>query len=140
MTATSTGDPGESDSATLTTTANGAYGVELSADMAMSGASGTTVVYSVWITNTGNTTDTFDLVASGHSWNANHAATATLGPGESMMVDVMVAIPGGANSGDMDAVTVTATSQGDTGESDSTTLTTTATGFVLYLPFVARSD
>jgi hypothetical protein len=128
-----------SDSATATTTAENVYGVELTADAAMTDTAGTTVTYALYITNTGNTTDTYDIVASGNNWTTTPDSPVTLAAGESMMVMVTVDIPADANDGDMDVATVTATSQSDGTVSSSVTLTTTAQGFFLYLPFIVKN-
>ena len=54
---------------TLTTTANAVHGLEFSADFAaLDGFPGVSVKYSMTVTNTGNTTDTFDLEVSS-IWN-----------------------------------------------------------------------
>jgi uncharacterized membrane protein len=85
------------------------------------------VTYTLWVNNTGNCADTFDLSLSGDSWTTE--VPATVGPlaaGAGTTVVVTVTVPAGANCGDWDDVTVTATSQGDSGESDSSTLTTSA--------------
>src|SRR5690606_19748222 len=79
VTATSAGDNAVSDMAELTTTAtvDVTYGVELSATpAALSGYVGTTVLYTVNITNLGSDADTFTLVASGNGW------TTTITPDE----------------------------------------------------------
>jgi uncharacterized membrane protein len=120
------------------------YGVELDPDGAMTDLAGATVTYTLYITNTGNTADTFNLAATGNSWTTTLSdSSVSLNVGESTMVWVTVDIPtGGVADGDMDVATVTATSAGDSGVSASATLTTTAEvdGYFIYLPFVARSD
>jgi hypothetical protein len=105
-----------------------AYGVELSAEEeALSGAPGETVEYTLTLTNLGNATDTFDLTFEGNLWDVHLPATSfELDPGESTPVIVHVTIPTEAEDGDMDAVNITATSQGDPDTFDGVTLTTTA--------------
>jgi uncharacterized membrane protein len=122
------------------------YGVELAPDGAMTDLAGATVTYTLYITNTGNTADTFNLAATGNSWMTRLSeSSVSLNVGESTMVWVTVEIPTGVADGDMDVATITATSAGDSGVSASATLTTTAEvpepeGYFIYLPFVARSD
>ena len=121
------------------------YGVEAAAaENALSGESGSAVTYTVWITNTGNAADTFDLTTTG-SWNADpSAATITLAPGASGSVLVTVDIPASAAAGDTDVTTFTATSQGDGTSSAGVALTTTAvvpppSTYYLYLPTVIKN-
>jgi hypothetical protein len=122
------------------------YGVALAPDGALTDLAGSTVTYTLYITNTGKTADTFNLAASGNSWMTMLSdSSVSLGIGESTMVRVTVEIPTGAADGDMDVATVTATSAGDSGVSASATLTTTAEvpepkGYFIYLPFVARDN
>ena len=102
------------------------YAVTLSAGAAQSGAAGTTVTYSVGITNTGTTTDTFDLAATGNSWDVTLSThQLTLAPAAGAHFTVEVTIPENAADLDHDTVTVSATSQGDTTVTATSTLTTT---------------
>jgi subtilisin family serine protease len=123
------------------------YGVEVAVeDGALSGAPGTPVTYTLWITNTGNIVDTFDLAVSGNSWDAMpSAANVTVAAGATMSVTVTVDIPADADENDMDTATFTATSQTDDTATDSVDLTTTAVipepeMFYLYLPYIARDN
>ena len=50
------------------------YGVDLSPDQAKLGLAGQTITYTLWITNTGDMTDTFDLTTIGQTG----AGTTTL--------------------------------------------------------------
>jgi len=120
-----------SDSAALTTTANtlASYGVSLSpaADSA-SGSPGADVLYTLTVTNTGNTSDYFDLSVSGAVWTTT-IAPMTVGPlaaGTSQEITVSVSIPDDASNGTTDTATVTAVSQGDTTATATASLTTTA--------------
>ena len=115
------------------------YSVELSPDAQQSDAPGSDVVYSVQITNTGSTIDTFDLATSGNSWTTVLSdASVTLAAGASTTVDVTVSIPAGANDGDSDSVIVTATSQGNGTQSATAVLQTTAELPMLYLPAIFK--
>ncbi|MCB9134574.1 MAG: proprotein convertase P-domain-containing protein [Anaerolineales bacterium] len=143
ISATSQTDNTATASTTLTTTVGDVYSVALSSDQAESGAPGETVTYVVTITNTGSTTDTFDLSAAG-IWTADlSVASVTLAAGDSATFTVDVTIPGGAADGDSDDTVVTATSQSDASATDSATLTTMAVitpeeGSVLYIPLIFK--
>ncbi|GAB4580555.1 MAG: hypothetical protein Fur0022_32970 [Anaerolineales bacterium] len=102
------------------------YGVDLSGDDAASGAPGTTVSYVVTITNTGTTTDTFDLTSASTWPTTLSTLTITLGAGESTTFMVDVDVPTNALAGETDVATITATSQGDGTSTDTTLLTTAA--------------
>ncbi|MBK8433626.1 MAG: hypothetical protein IPL28_21145 [Chloroflexi bacterium] len=102
-------------------------GVDVGPNAALSGLPGEIVTYSVAITNTGVSTDTFDLSLAGSTWITELSVTdITLMAGETSSFDVTVEVPAGAWAGDWDAVTVMATSQTDNGISDWAELTTTA--------------
>jgi len=117
-----------------------AYGVEVSADDAITGLPGESVVYEVTITNTGEAEDSFDLALGVSSYVSTLNATSVgpLQPGESATVHVTVQIPGDALGGDSDAIILTAASQADSSKTDSATLTTTVgqTIITIYLPAV----
>ena len=117
------------------------YGVEIAPDAAITDTVGTTVTYTLHVTNTGNVTDTFDLSASGIWTPTLSASSVNLGAGSSTMVEVAVDIPADATDSEMETATVTATSQGDGGVSDSAMLTTTAVvdEVHIYLPFIAKN-
>ncbi|MCL4263291.1 MAG: DUF4397 domain-containing protein [Anaerolineae bacterium] len=127
---------------TLTVAAQ-SFGVEVAAEDAdLSGDAGTTVTYTVWVTNTGNVEDTFDLTATG-VWDATPSvASVTLAAGGTTSVMVTVDIPAGVEDGDMDVTTFTATSQSDASATDSVDLTTTAvvvdTTIYIYLPIILK--
>jgi len=105
---------------------------------------GTTVTYTVNVSNTGSVTDSFSLSATGNLWPTNlSAASITLGAGQSGSVMVSVEIPAGAADGAMDTVTITAVSDGDGSTTDSVDLTTTAVvppppGSFIYLPIILK--
>ncbi len=101
------------------------YGVTIEpAAAAQAGDASTTVTYTLRVTNTGNTTDTFTLSKSGNAWTTDvPASTGVLAAGAGESVDVVVHIPSTGNASDV--ATITATSQNDSSKKDSSTLATT---------------
>jgi hypothetical protein len=77
------------------------------------GAPGTTVTYTLRLTNTISVTNTYDLALSGNDWTTDlsEVMVGPVAPGESQEVSVTVEIPADATAGASDTVTVTATSQ-----------------------------
>ena len=136
-------DPTQSATAVLTTTSRNIYGVMVAAPTdAMSGEPGTTVTYTLRVTNTGNTVETFTLSKSSTVWTTDVPASAgPLASGEGADVQVVVHIPSDAAGGDFDSATVTATSRSDPTQSDSSVLTTEAvvTRWYIYLPLILRN-
>jgi uncharacterized membrane protein len=140
ITITSQGDASKSKSIGLTTTANTIRGVQVSpATAGQSGNPGGTVTYQVTVTNTGNTSDNFNVGVSA-GWTTE--APGTVGPlaaGAHTTINVVVHIPAGAAGGASDTATITITSQGDASKSKSIGLTTTViTRWPVYLPVVVR--
>jgi len=80
-----------------------------------SGSPGGTLDYTVTVTNTGSGSDTYSLSATDTAgWTLNIPSTVgPLSPGASNTVTLRVAVPGDAENGATDSVTVTATSQAD---------------------------
>lgn len=104
------------------------YGLTLTgAQTSASGKPGSTVDYSLTLTNTGNRSDTFTFSSSGGTWTANLPADVTLSAGASQPVTVSVTIPAGASA--PDSLRVTATSSADPAQSAWLDLTT---GVLLY--------
>ncbi len=113
------------------------YGVDVGPDSAAEAQAGTTMTYTVWVTNTGDVSDAYDLSVSGAAWNTTLSdASVTLNAGEAVAVTVWVDVPASASGGEMDVAAVTATSQSDGSVSDSATLTTTVPTMGVYLPIV----
>jgi hypothetical protein len=116
------------------------YGVELLPETdSKIGEPDSQVGYELELTNTGNTTETFNLAAAGNTWAVTFSGTEfTLGAGDSTSLMVYVDIPSGAVTGDSDAVTITATSQTDVLVSASSVLTTEVlqTKWHLFLPLL----
>jgi uncharacterized membrane protein len=83
------------------------------------------------ITNTGGSADSFDLSLGAFTFTTT-LSTNSVGPlnaGASDTFEVYVQIPAGANPGESDNVTVTATSQGDPSVMDDAVLTTEVVGY-----------
>lgn len=111
------------------------YGAALTPETAVqSGVPGSTVSYTLTLTNTGNTADTFSFSRStstsgdliGTAWPVTLPAPVSLGAGEATQVTVGVAIPANAPAAASDVAIVTATSSGNGDISASATLTTIA--------------
>ena len=116
------------------------YAVQLEPSAAaQTGDTGTTITYTLRLTNAGECVDVLDVTVD-TLWPIY--APATIGPlpaGEGTDVVVTVAIPTGA--GNQDVATVTFTSQGDGGLGAISVLTTTANVpiYRVYLPLVFRN-
>jgi hypothetical protein len=103
------------------------HGVGLTPDVEpQTAAPGSTVSYSLAITNTGSLSDTFTFSASGHAWDVVVPAAVTLAAEASAAVQLTVTVPAEALAGATDALVLTATSAGDPAVSASTAITTTA--------------
>ena len=105
------------------------------------GNSGTMVTYTLVLTNTGNTPDTFtSTVSSGiFTTTVTPGIVGPLGAGASQSVMVTAQIPPGAAGDTSDIATVTAISQADPTYMDSVTLTTTVSMHKVFLPLVVHS-
>ncbi|MBN1877655.1 MAG: S8 family serine peptidase [Anaerolineae bacterium] len=139
---TSQADSTKSAKATLVTVAKYVFDLQLRALTTTGGGQPDAMVtYTLQITNTGNTTEVFDIATHG-VW-ATTAATV-VGPlaiHANTSIEVVVHIPAGAVDGDVDVTTVTVTSRGDPTVSKIVTLTTQATkvGWTVYLPLLMRN-
>jgi hypothetical protein len=107
---------------------------------ARSGNPGTTVTYTLQVTNTGSATDRFSLIVGGNVWTTT-AAPMTVGPliaGAAGNVLVTVDIPASVVPGAIDTATITVTSQGLDTASAAVTLTTTAVPYRIFLPIIIK--
>jgi uncharacterized repeat protein (TIGR01451 family) len=140
VTVTSAGDSNVIAHSVLTTTAVNVHGVALTpVTDAKSSAPGTTVHYTLQLTNQGNITDTFNLTQSGASWTvALSDVSVELAAGASTEVTVSVTIPANAADGASDTVTITATSQSDEEVTATSTLTTTAEWYRIFMPLIMK--
>jgi hypothetical protein len=126
---------------TLTVVATPTYGVDLSASQVLTGLVGTTVTYTLQITNTGDVADVYTITTSGHAWPTTLSqGSIVLDPGATAMMMAFVDVPAGASNNDMDTATVLATSQGDPVVSDTMTLMTIAVRdeILVYLPTIPK--
>jgi subtilisin-like proprotein convertase family protein len=117
------------------------YGVALSGDQALTGTAGTTVTYTLSVTNMGDAADVIDLTAiSATGWTVDPIPSVSLSAGASTNVSLVVHVPANASNGQTDAVTVTAASQGEPLETDTAILTTTAEveTVYIYLPIIMK--
>jgi hypothetical protein len=132
-------------SSALTTNASAQYGLALlAADTTQIGLPGSLVTYTLQITNTGNTTDTFDLDASG-VWTSTLilpppalSGSVTLDRGASAVFYVAVAIPPDAALFVSTDTLVAIASQNDPLVTGQATLTTTTNAFLVHMPLVIR--
>ena len=121
-----------------TTTAANVYGATLApSTAALAARPGSTVTYTLWLTNTGNITNTFDLALSGNTWPTQLSTShVTLAAGAGTSLTVRVTLPLGAPNGAQDTAGVTATG---TQVTRSSSLTTTVRGYAVLMPVVARN-
>jgi hypothetical protein len=134
--------------ATLTILDDDEHGLALApATDGKAGAPGTTVAYTLTLTNTGNVTDTYSVSVSGavFTTTATPSSVGPLAANAATTFVVSVQIPANATGGTTDVATITARSQGDSSQSATATLTTTVvvipvTGdHKLYLPQIFRN-
>ncbi len=125
--ATSQGNNTQTAEATTTTTILPIYGITLAGVGELTKQTtdaSTGVNYTLNITNTGNTNDTFNLATSGDVTATLSQTAISLSRGASAEVTVTIADPALANAGTY-AIKVTATSQGDNTQTAEATTTTT---------------
>jgi subtilisin family serine protease/uncharacterized membrane protein len=124
---TSQGDPTVSAAVSRTSTATAVRAVSMAGSTAGAGIAGSTVVYGITVTNTGNATDSFTASVGSTVWTVGVTPTATgpLAAGASATVEVSVQIPAAAGVGSSDGVTLTLTSAASAQATAAATLTTT---------------
>ncbi|MGC9396149.1 MAG: M14 family zinc carboxypeptidase [Anaerolineae bacterium] len=127
VTVTSAGDPTQRVQATLRTTADAVYAVAVrAAESGLGAMPGASVGTTVWVTNTGNCTDTF-AVDSVAVWPVSVPdTTGVLATGVGGSLPVTVTVPLSASFGMVDVTTLTATSQANSTVSATAQVTTTA--------------
>jgi serine protease AprX len=104
------------------------YGVAVSDESSQTGQPGSIVTYTLHLTNTGITTDSFTIDLGPAQWPTTIAftSTAVLSANESVPVTVTVLIPAEALAYTFDTVAITATSHTKAQRSAATTITTSA--------------
>ena len=142
VTAASLGDATKSASSTLTTTANTVRGITLTPPTAgRSGDPGTTVTYTLRLTNGGNMSDSYTLTVGNTAFTTT-VMPMSVGPLE-MHVDqditVTVQIPLSAARGITDTALITATSLSDVSEWATVTLTTEVSPYKVFLPLLLKN-
>ena len=126
--------------ATLTTSANTVYGMDVIADPTsqVANAEGIPVTYTLYITNTGNITDSYNLFVTS-DWEVDYPLhTPALSMGESIAIPVVVYVPVGIPSGTTNTTTVTIIPVGDPMHGHQLVLTTNTFWYSLYLPFTIK--
>ena len=112
----------------LTTTADAVFQAAIGVDTTMIMANpGEEVTFNLTISNTGNSQDSYDVLAYGNNWSAS--APALVGPvgiGGISVVSVTVTIPEGALANSSDYLNLELSSQGNGAMVGSTMLTTIA--------------
>jgi serine protease AprX len=119
-------------------TAGLAFGPDRSAEV----APGEVVTYTHWLTNTGLASGTYLLThESSLGWQVGYTSVITLSIGESIPVQVVVAVPEDAADGAVDMTTITAALQSDpevTAVVTDTTLVVEPPSWRIYLPLANR--
>ncbi len=121
LTATSRSNPTGLDTARDTTVVTQVTGLQFTPHITNSGVPGSVLVYTHYLTNTGDGPDTYNLsYVSSHGWPVTVTSPISLNAGEMTTVLVTVTIPTTSSvaiSGTTDIVTVTATSQSNSATS-----------------------
>jgi carboxypeptidase T len=136
----SQGEPSRSAAASAITTVRRPYDLSLSpATAAQSARLGSSLMYTLLVTNTGRFKDTYTVSLGEHDWDTEaQLPIAEVDRGGTVALFVFVSIPEKAAEHGSDAVEVLVTSQNDPGMSRSATLTTSARWFNLFFPLAGR--
>ncbi len=106
------------------------------------GVSGTSVQYTVWVTNTTNMLAYYDVAFSGYNWvTLGPGLVGPVQPGASTAIIVTVDIPEGTASGETDTATIAINPHNDEPNVRYSTLTTIAQAppqSFIYLPAILR--
>jgi murein tripeptide amidase MpaA/uncharacterized membrane protein len=140
ITATSQSDPEKFAVATRTTIVQIEYGLSVNAldDSLRAPAPATPVTYTIFVTNTGSLTDTYNLVISS-TWPLSYSTPiGPLAPGESTTIYVVVNVPPEAVNGEQDIAILRFTSQANPLIFKELDLTTMLVWYNLYLPITTK--
>ena len=128
--------------AALTTTAGMVRSFDVQPDeTTLSGDVGETVTYTIRVINTGNVTDTYDIIPATSVWTTTYSVSSlTLGPGEEGILEVYVTIPTSSSAGHADTASFVVRSRSDTNLLRSLSLLTTTEKrfYIVYLPLAIR--
>lgn len=141
VTATSQSAPDQSASLDLTTSTIAVYAMEMAMDTHdMSGFAGDVLTATLTISNTGNSADSYNMAMSEHAWpiTLSHTSMGPVMPGQAEQVFIRVEIPASAEFGDMESITITATSEGDPEMWLETDLTISVSGVKIFMPFIVH--
>jgi hypothetical protein len=98
---------------------------------------GDLITYTLYLTNTGNLTDTYDLLITATWTTVSTTPVGPLATGDSAILAVVVQVPPDAAWGNSDTATVTIASQGDASQMQVLSLTTSI-DYRVYLPVVEK--
>jgi hypothetical protein len=114
------------------------YAVTLNGDQAVAGQPGELVTYTLTLSNTGTSSDVYDVTAVAN-WSVNLPTDVfTLSGGTASDVVLTVQIPPAANPGDTDTAVITAQSRNDGSTNDTVNVTTFVATSRLYMPIVSK--
>lgn len=101
---------------------------------------GTSLTYTLQLSNLSTLVDTFDIQLTGNAWETipSHNSVGPLTPGDSVELEIVVTVPLSAVIGNQDIAILTAVSQGDPSKFATTTLTTTAISAGVFLPIILQ--
>jgi carboxypeptidase T len=104
------------------------------------GLPGTSVAYSLQITNLGTQDDTFDLLVTGNTWVITYSLDpiGPLTPGGTSSLFVSINIPESAAIGDQDIAILNVVSRGDPSKFATVSIKTTARNSEFYFPTVVK--
>lgn len=111
------------------------YSLDLSPESeSQSGMAGTSVSYTLQLTNTSTITDSYEITATGNVWTTTLPFTSTtLLPIQTISIPIQVQIPSDVPGGAIDNMNLQVVSLGDRSQRGNTTLVTTANVYGLQL-------